>query len=285
VWPVETGSGSDENCAAAPFCISKFKYYNGYLNQNLELPWHGPNFLTASETVKAYQSQVLTSVGSDGTQNSFINHLLNDWNYDDAPAQRFTACLLQQSRCANNQFFDHGPAGSSSVCGQFLEAPFPSYDTAAIPEYCYPDGGDDETTAETPLLNVASRTLADFALNNSQTASFIAIIIVQWADLVICKTRWLSIRQQGMRNDVMNFALVWELLLGAMICYIPGTSAILIQPLRMTHWFTAVPFSIFIFLYDETRKYLMRFTSITMTDKTTGRTIRDPGWLERNTYY
>merc|ERR1711865_1105823 len=129
---------------------------------------------------------------------------------------------------------------------------------------CYPDEDDDLL-----LLNVNSRQMQKEALHHAQCASFIAIIIVQWADLVICKTRWLSIRQQGMRNDVMNFALVWELLLGAMICYIPGTSAILIQPLRMTHWFTAVPFSIFIFLYDETRKYLMRMTSITMTDKTT----------------
>merc|ERR1712166_573334 len=194
--------------------------------------------------------------------------------------------MLQQSRCANNQFFDSN-GQYQSACAYFLDPansamPFSSQ---GIPDSCCALGGDDETTDDTMLLNVGSRTLADFALNNAQTASFIAIIIVQWADLVICKTRWLSIRQQGMRNDVMNFALVWELLLGAMICYIPGTSAILIQPLRITHWCTAVPFSIFIFLYDETRKYLMRMTSITMTDKTTGRTLRDPGWLERNTYY
>merc|ERR1711924_441476 len=31
--------------------------------------------------------------------------------------------------------------------------------------------------------------------------------VVQWADLMICKTRWLSIRQQGMENPAMNFGL------------------------------------------------------------------------------
>ena len=34
------------------------------------------------------------------------------------------------------------------------------------------------------------------SLHYAQTAGLICIIIVQWADLMICKTRWLSIRQQ-----------------------------------------------------------------------------------------
>ena len=32
-----------------------------------------------------------------------------------------------------------------------------------------------------------------------QTAFFVAIVIVQWADLIICKTRRNSIVQQGMK--------------------------------------------------------------------------------------
>jgi sodium/potassium-transporting ATPase subunit alpha len=57
------------------------------------------------------------------------------------------------------------------------------------------------------------------------------------------------------------------------------------RPLRLTHWFPAMPFTIFIFGYDELRKYIMRCTSPVSIDKSTGRTIREPGWLERNTYY
>merc|ERR1712167_263745 len=113
--------------------------------------------------------------------------------------------------------------------------------------YTWKEGGAIKT-------NVASRMMQKEALHHAQSASFIAIIIVQWADLVIC--------------------------------YIgPITIALGTRPLRFTHWTTGIPFSIFIFLYDEARKYLMRRTSFATTDKETGRTMRFPGWLERNTYY
>merc|ERR1712167_239306 len=120
---------------------------------------------------------------------------------------------LQQARCTNREL---GAAADSVKC--------------------YPDAKPNQL-----LLNVNSRMIQKSALNHAQSASFIAIIIVQWADLVICKTRWLSIRQQGMGNPVMNFALVFELLLGAFLCYIPGIpNALGTAPLRMHHWFTAI---------------------------------------------
>ena len=45
-------------------------------------------------------------------------------------------------------------------------------------------------------MNVISRMMQKEALAHAQCAGFICIIVVQWADLMICKTRWLSIRQQ-----------------------------------------------------------------------------------------
>ena len=51
---------------------------------------------------------------------------------------------------------------------------------------------------------------------------FVSIVIVQWADLIICKTRVLSVFQQGMNNWVMNKALVFETLLAVFITYTPG---------------------------------------------------------------
>jgi len=134
-------------------------------------------------------------------------------------------------------------------------------------------------------LNVASRMMQAEALRHAQTAGFICIIVVQWADLTICKTRWLSIRDQGMRNPAMNFGLLFETLLGAFLCYSPVNVALGTRPLRLTHWFPGMPFSVLIFLYDETRKALMRKTSIPVKDEKTGREYRIPGWLERNTYY
>merc|ERR1711972_519240 len=53
------------------------------------------------------------------------------------------------------------------------------------------------------------------------TAFFTSIVIVQWADLLICKTRRLSIFQQGMRNKIMIAGLFEETLLAAVLAYMP----------------------------------------------------------------
>ena len=54
------------------------------------------------------------------------------------------------------------------------------------------------------------------------TAFFVAIVVVQWADLLICKTRRNSIVQQGMRNHILNFGLVFETALACFLSYTPG---------------------------------------------------------------
>ncbi|RMB88272.1 hypothetical protein DUI87_35384 [Hirundo rustica rustica] len=57
------------------------------------------------------------------------------------------------------------------------------------------------------------------------TAFFASIVVVQWADLIICKTRRNSVFQQGM---------------------------------KVTWWFCAFPYSLLIFAYDEVRKLILR---------------------------
>ncbi|GFG38088.1 hypothetical protein Cfor_10924, partial [Coptotermes formosanus] len=54
------------------------------------------------------------------------------------------------------------------------------------------------------------------------TAFFVSIVIVQWSDLVICKTRRNSIVHQGMRNWALNFGLIFETALAAFLSYCPG---------------------------------------------------------------
>uniref|UniRef100_A0A7S1TAN1 Cation-transporting P-type ATPase N-terminal domain-containing protein n=1 Tax=Compsopogon caeruleus TaxID=31354 RepID=A0A7S1TAN1_9RHOD len=96
-------------------------------------------------------------------------------------------------------------------------------------------------------------------LRRSQGAFFVSIIIVQWADLVICKTRILSIFNQGMRNWVLNIGLVEETLLAIVLSYVPPISnGLKTAPLRFVHWLPALPFSLMILLYDELRKAIMR---------------------------
>merc|ERR1712088_867248 len=105
------------------------------------------------------------------------------------------------------------------------------------------------------------------------TAYFVSIVIVQWADLIICKTRKNSVFQQGMGNWVMNFGLCFETALAAFLSYTPGMDkGLRMYPLYFTWWLPAIPFSLLIFCYDECRKYLLRRLG--------------PGsWIERETYY
>merc|ERR1712165_115037 len=105
------------------------------------------------------------------------------------------------------------------------------------------------------------------------TAFFTSIVIVQWADLLICKTRRLSIFQQGMRNKVMIAGLFEETLLAAVLAYMPGTDvALRMYPLEWHWWLVPMPFSLMIFIYDEVRKYLLR-------SQPAG------SWVELETYY
>jgi len=135
-------------------------------------------------------------------------------------------------------------------------------------------------------VNVMNRMLQREALAFAQTSGFTTIIVVQWADLMICKTRWLSIRQQGMANPLMNFGLLFETILGACVCFVPFLNAALqTRPLRFTHWMPGMPFMVLIFLYDEVRKYLMRTGSKDVIDPQTGQVTKHFNWVGENTYY
>jgi sodium/potassium-transporting ATPase subunit alpha len=135
-------------------------------------------------------------------------------------------------------------------------------------------------------VNVASRMSQKEALHHAQCAFFVSIVVVQWADLMICKTRWLSMRQQGMVNTAMNFGLLFETILASACCYVPAiTTAVGTRPIRLLHWMPGVPFSVCIFVYDEVRKYWMRSQTAESVDKETGRVIQKFGWLARQTYY
>uniref|UniRef100_UPI00358F61B2 sodium/potassium-transporting ATPase subunit alpha-3 n=1 Tax=Myxine glutinosa TaxID=7769 RepID=UPI00358F61B2 len=104
------------------------------------------------------------------------------------------------------------------------------------------------------------------------TAFFVSIVVVQWADVIICKTRRNSIFQQGMKNKVLIFGLFEETALAAFLSYCPGMDvALRMYPLKPSWWFCAFPYSLLIFLYDEIRKFILR---------------RNPGgWVEKESYY
>jgi sodium/potassium-transporting ATPase subunit alpha len=50
----------------------------------------------------------------------------------------------------------------------------------------------------------------------------VAVVVVQWANLIICKTRYVSLLEKGMKNGALNFGLVFMTILAAILCYSPG---------------------------------------------------------------
>merc|ERR1711941_93991 len=110
------------------------------------------------------------------------------------------------------------------------------------------------------------------ALFQGNSAYFISIIVVHWADLMICKTRMRSLFEQGMTNVFMNYSLFFETMLGAFLIYVPISNTVTgTRSLRFVHWTAGVPFSLMIYIYDELRKGWIR--------------QHDQGWIHRNTYW
>ncbi|XP_044272332.1 sodium/potassium-transporting ATPase subunit alpha-like isoform X1 [Tribolium madens] len=101
---------------------------------------------------------------------------------------------------------------------------------------------------------------------------FLSIVLTQVADLIICKTRRLSLFQQGMTNWVLNAGIFVELSIAALAVYCPGLRMLLqFEPISLDILVPTLPFAIIIFSFDEVRKLLIR---------------RHPGGLiDRETYY
>lgn len=120
------------------------------------------------------------------------------------------------------------------------------------------------------------------ALKMAQSGYLVSIVCVQWADLMICKTRNLSLSQQGMINHFGNFGLFFETALVAILLYVPFLNVALgTRPIPFAHF--AVPsFSFFvaIFFYDELRKIWLRNGMTREAGQ-----LKLTGWIVQNTYY
>ncbi|XP_050457527.1 sodium/potassium-transporting ATPase subunit alpha-like [Cataglyphis hispanica] len=104
------------------------------------------------------------------------------------------------------------------------------------------------------------------------TAFFVSIVIVQWADAIVCKTRRNSLLRQGMDNWNLNLGLLFEIILACVVCYAPYMDRILkTYPLKLEWWLPGIPYAIIILVYEELRKWWIR---------------KHPGgWWDRETSY
>lgn len=104
------------------------------------------------------------------------------------------------------------------------------------------------------------------------SAFFVCVVITQAADLLICKTRRLSLFQQGMSNWVLNCGIIFSTTMTAIIICCPGVNMLFkMHPVEWYVFIPALPFGLYIIVFDELRKYCIR--------------KYPDGWVRRETYY
>jgi sodium/potassium-transporting ATPase subunit alpha len=112
------------------------------------------------------------------------------------------------------------------------------------------------------------------ALSRGQSSFLLSIVLTQWIDLLICKTRKRSLFQQGMRNIVLWAGLVVETALVCLIVYVPFFHTIFsTADVSGMYWLLPLPFMVWMLVYDELRKWLIR------------RDRDGTSWVTKHTYY
>jgi sodium/potassium-transporting ATPase subunit alpha len=110
-------------------------------------------------------------------------------------------------------------------------------------------------------------------LRQAQTAFLASIVIMQIGCGIAAKTRINSIFSHGMVNAVLNFGIVQEIILIALLTYAPFLNyAFGTKGLDAIDWVIAIPFAILVIIYDEHRKYWLR-------------NLDKDSWFHRTFYY
>ncbi|XP_014367687.2 sodium/potassium-transporting ATPase subunit alpha-B [Papilio machaon] len=106
----------------------------------------------------------------------------------------------------------------------------------------------------------------------AQTAYFVAVCWTQISDVIICKTRRISLIKKGMRNHVLNISIVVNLFAALLVTYFPLCHEVFnTESLLWYHFFLAIPFMVLMIVGDELRRYIIR-NNISK-------------WVEEETYY
>jgi sodium/potassium-transporting ATPase subunit alpha len=91
------------------------------------------------------------------------------------------------------------------------------------------------------------------------SAFFMSIVVGQWANLLVCKTRRNSLFEQGMINKPLIIALYIETAICLFLCYCPGLQdALKFYPIHWSWWLCPMPFALAMLVYSEVRKMIIR---------------------------
>lgn len=106
----------------------------------------------------------------------------------------------------------------------------------------------------------------------AQTSYFFAICVTQVSDVIICKTRRVSLLKKGMKNNVLNASIAVNLVLALIVTYMPFCNEVFAtEPLNWYDLFLSTPFAVLMIIGDEVRRYFIR------------NNISE--WVEQETYY
>ncbi|XP_049869369.1 sodium/potassium-transporting ATPase subunit alpha-B-like [Pectinophora gossypiella] len=106
----------------------------------------------------------------------------------------------------------------------------------------------------------------------AQTAYFVSVCWTQISDVIICKTRRISLLKKGMHNHVLNVSIVVDLIAAVAVTYLPFCNEIFsTEPLNWYDFLLSVPYMILMILGDEIRRYVIRNNL--------------SKWVESETYY
>ncbi|KAH0577587.1 Sodium/potassium-transporting ATPase alpha chain [Spironucleus salmonicida] len=102
--------------------------------------------------------------------------------------------------------------------------------------------------------------LAKFIFEVGQTASFVSVVVMQFVDAIISRTRINSMFTQGIiSNPMLLLGLLFQIIICCFFTYVPfchtafGTKAV-----DGLAWTYCLPFAVLMFIYDECRKFLLR---------------------------
>lgn len=94
---------------------------------------------------------------------------------------------------------------------------------------------------------------------SAQSSYFAGVVVVQVADVIVHKTRRVSLIKQGFGNFFLNFSIFLELALAFFLVYTPViNSALSFGPVPYTAWLMGIPMAVYLFVFEETRKVVVR---------------------------
>lgn len=97
------------------------------------------------------------------------------------------------------------------------------------------------------------------ALVYAQTATFTAVIIMQWVDYICTRTRTESTLERKVMSWFQPFAIAFETCLLCFLVYTPGVNtAFGTRRIPFRHWLYPCPFLFAFVLYEEVKKLLIR---------------------------